>query len=60
MPSAGTYVKALKPLGYELAMEFGQAAGFGIGGKPDFGSAPVAFSNRPCTWRSRARSRAMS
>ena len=30
------YVKALKPLGYELAMEFGQAAGFGIGGKPDF------------------------
>ena len=30
------YVKALHPLGYELAMEFGQTAGFGIKGKPDF------------------------
>jgi catechol 2,3-dioxygenase-like lactoylglutathione lyase family enzyme len=30
------YVKALAPLGYELIMEFGEIAGFGQGGKPDF------------------------
>jgi catechol 2,3-dioxygenase-like lactoylglutathione lyase family enzyme len=30
------YAMALRPLGYALAMEFGQAAGFGIKGKPDF------------------------
>ena len=34
--SRGFYAKALRPLGYELAMEFGQVAGFGVGGKPDF------------------------
>ena len=31
------YSKALAPLGYTLIMQFeGHAAGFGIGGKPDF------------------------
>lgn len=30
------YLAALKPLGYELVMEFGTAAGLGEGGKPDF------------------------
>lgn len=33
------YVQALKPLGYEVVMEFGDGpgvAGFGAGGKPDF------------------------
>lgn len=30
------YEQTLKPLGYELVMEFGTAGGFGIGGKPDF------------------------
>jgi catechol 2,3-dioxygenase-like lactoylglutathione lyase family enzyme len=53
------YTAALKPLGYELVMEFGpddaidyQGAGFGVGGKPDFwigvgpanGPVHVAFS----------------
>lgn len=30
------YRRALAPLGYELLMEFGGAAGFGKPGKPDF------------------------
>ena len=30
------YTKALAPLGYALIMTFAQAAGFGVGGKPDF------------------------
>jgi catechol 2,3-dioxygenase-like lactoylglutathione lyase family enzyme len=30
------YALALKPLGYELIMEFGQSGGFGRDGKPDF------------------------
>jgi catechol 2,3-dioxygenase-like lactoylglutathione lyase family enzyme len=30
------YTAALAPLGYVLVMEFGEAAGFGAGGKPDF------------------------
>jgi catechol 2,3-dioxygenase-like lactoylglutathione lyase family enzyme len=30
------YTKALAPLGYIQIMTYGQAAGFGIGGKPDF------------------------
>jgi catechol 2,3-dioxygenase-like lactoylglutathione lyase family enzyme len=30
------YEQALKPLGYELLMEFGPAGGFGQAGKPDF------------------------
>src|SRR3989338_8847703 len=30
------YLKALQPLGYELVMEFPQAGGFGVSGKPDF------------------------
>ena len=34
------FLKALAPLGYEMAMEFGNsAAGFGVDGKPDFGIA---------------------
>jgi catechol 2,3-dioxygenase-like lactoylglutathione lyase family enzyme len=30
------YASALKPLGYELAMESGESGGFGKDGKPDF------------------------
>ncbi len=30
------YEQALAPLGYELLMEFGNAAGFGRDGKPEF------------------------
>ncbi len=30
------YADALRPLGYELIMEFGSVAGFGVQGKPDF------------------------
>lgn len=30
------YTRALAPLGYEVAMRFEGAAGFGVGGKPDF------------------------
>ncbi len=30
------FKQALAPLGYELLMEFGDAAGFGKDGKPDF------------------------
>lgn len=33
--SKGFYEKALAPLGYALVMEFGDAGGFGKGGKPD-------------------------
>ncbi len=46
------YKQALAPLGYQLLMEFGEAAGFGKDGKPDFwigkgsaaGSSHVAFA----------------
>ena len=34
--SIAFYTKALAPLGYELVMRFGDFAGFGIKGKPDF------------------------
>ncbi|NQT97457.1 MAG: VOC family protein [Candidatus Marinimicrobia bacterium] len=34
--SKAFYLKALKPLGYSIVMEFGKAGGFGIAGKPDF------------------------
>ena len=34
------YAAALKPLGYEITMEFGPSAGFGQAGKPDFWIAP--------------------
>jgi catechol 2,3-dioxygenase-like lactoylglutathione lyase family enzyme len=34
--SVAFYKKALAPLGYELVMQFDFAAGFGVGGKPDF------------------------
>ena len=39
------YEKALAPLGITCLMEFGQAAGFGKDGKPDFwlGTGPTAF-----------------
>ena len=30
------YLDALKPLGYDVIMEFGPACGLGIDGKPDF------------------------
>ncbi len=34
--SKAFYSKALAPLGYALLMEFDDAAGFGVGQKPDF------------------------
>lgn len=34
------YLAALQPLGYELVMEFGEVAGLGAPGKPDFWIAP--------------------
>jgi len=34
--SKAFYEKALKPLGYEVVMAFGEMSGFGQGGKPDF------------------------
>jgi catechol 2,3-dioxygenase-like lactoylglutathione lyase family enzyme len=34
--STAFYEQALAPLGYKLVMAFEQAAGLGIGGKPDF------------------------
>jgi len=39
------YQKALAPLGIKVAMEFGQACGFGRAGKPEFwiGSGPASF-----------------
>src|SRR5213080_5325271 len=50
----GFYVEALRPLGYELAMEFGgNVAGFAAQGKPDFwliagtpsGTTHIAFAS---------------
>jgi catechol 2,3-dioxygenase-like lactoylglutathione lyase family enzyme len=46
------YKQTLAPMGYQLLMEFGEAAGFGKDGKPDFwiglgkvaGPAHVAFA----------------
>jgi len=45
------YEKALAPLGYVIVMQFPQAVGFGVAGKPDFwigargpGKTHVAFS----------------
>lgn len=34
--SVAFYTKALAPLGYTLIMKFGNNAGFGVAGKPDF------------------------
>lgn len=34
--SKAFYEQALKPFGYEVVMEFGEGAGFGREGKPDF------------------------
>ena len=43
--SVAFYEKALAPLGVGKIMEFGEACGFGVGGKPDFwiGTGPAAF-----------------
>lgn len=43
--SKAFYEKALAPLGVKLLMEFGKAAGFGRGPKPDFwiGEGPASF-----------------
>jgi catechol 2,3-dioxygenase-like lactoylglutathione lyase family enzyme len=43
--SKAFYVKALAPLGIELIMEFGEAGGFGRGGKPELwiGVGPASF-----------------
>jgi catechol 2,3-dioxygenase-like lactoylglutathione lyase family enzyme len=35
-PVKAFYEQALRPLGYELAMEFLDGCGFGVGEKPDF------------------------
>jgi catechol 2,3-dioxygenase-like lactoylglutathione lyase family enzyme len=49
--SRGFYEKALAPLGYVIVMQFPQAVGLGVGGKPDFwigargpGKTHVAFA----------------
>jgi catechol 2,3-dioxygenase-like lactoylglutathione lyase family enzyme len=34
--SKAFYADALRPLGYEVVMEFDSVAGFGVQGKPDF------------------------
>ncbi len=45
--SRSFYESALKPLGYRVAMQFGEAAGFGAPDQPDFwigagsGAAPI-------------------
>jgi catechol 2,3-dioxygenase-like lactoylglutathione lyase family enzyme len=43
--SKAFYEKALAPLGATVIMEFGEAAGFGRDGKPDFwiGKGPTSF-----------------
>jgi catechol 2,3-dioxygenase-like lactoylglutathione lyase family enzyme len=41
------YALALKPLGYELIMEFGQNGGFGRDGKPDFWIAQGSATKPP-------------
>ena len=41
------YALALKPLGYELIMEFGASGGFGKDGKPDFWIAQGAATKPP-------------
>jgi catechol 2,3-dioxygenase-like lactoylglutathione lyase family enzyme len=43
--SKAFYEKVLAPLGAKLIMEFGEAAGFGHDGKPDFwiGKGPTSF-----------------
>lgn len=46
--SKAFYQKALAPLGIELIMEFGEAAGFGKAGKPDLwiGTGPSSFQTK--------------
>ena len=39
--SKAFYVAALKPLGYEIVMEFEGFVGMGVKGKPDFWIAPA-------------------
>jgi len=41
------YAIALKPLGFELIMEFGESGGFGKDGKPDFWIAQGAATKPP-------------
>jgi catechol 2,3-dioxygenase-like lactoylglutathione lyase family enzyme len=41
------YTQALKPLGYELVMEFDNAGGLGKDGKPDFWIAQGAPTTAP-------------
>jgi len=41
------YTLALKPLGYELVMEFGESAGFGKDRKPDFWIAQGTATRPP-------------
>jgi catechol 2,3-dioxygenase-like lactoylglutathione lyase family enzyme len=41
------YALALKPLGYELIMEFGEIGGFGKDGKPDFWIAQGSATKPP-------------
>ena len=41
------YTQALKPLGYELVMEFDNAGGFGKDRKPDFWIAQGAPTTAP-------------
>jgi catechol 2,3-dioxygenase-like lactoylglutathione lyase family enzyme len=41
------YALALKPLGYELIMEFGEGGGFGKDGKPDFWIAQGSATKPP-------------
>jgi catechol 2,3-dioxygenase-like lactoylglutathione lyase family enzyme len=56
--SVAFYTKALAPLGYTLIMKFdGQAAGFGIDGKPDFwiGPAPSVTDKIHVAFRAKGR-----
>lgn len=57
--SIAFYEKALAPLGYTLLMKFeGQAAGFGVGGKPDFWISPGKASHDHAHVAFRAKGRA--
>jgi catechol 2,3-dioxygenase-like lactoylglutathione lyase family enzyme len=51
------YLAALAPLGYVLVMEFGDAAGLGEGGKPDFWISAGGDVDKPMHIALRARDR---
>jgi catechol 2,3-dioxygenase-like lactoylglutathione lyase family enzyme len=55
--SKAFYQRALKPLGYELAMEFGTSAGFGVKGKPDLWISQDPENVRPLHFALSARDR---